>query len=139
MTAFRAVRPNRAWDAKSSSPMYASTSTIRATRSPCSRMSRAPIRPRAASSVGPARSRRSRSGGSTSVVLLDRLGKEEPEDVDDARDDRPMEDVSGPRRIKRLPERPQERQLVDVLGQVQEEVRVEDDRQEREEHQGLED
>ena len=32
MTAFRAVRPNRACEARSSSPMYASTSTIRATR-----------------------------------------------------------------------------------------------------------
>ena len=29
MTAFRAVGPNRACDARSSSPMYASTSTIR--------------------------------------------------------------------------------------------------------------
>ena len=37
MTALRAVRPNRACDARSSSPMYASTSTIRPTRRPASR------------------------------------------------------------------------------------------------------
>ena len=34
MTALRLVRPNRACDARSSSPMYASTSTIRPTRRP---------------------------------------------------------------------------------------------------------
>ena len=34
MTRFRAVSPNRAWDARSSGPMYASTSTMRPTRRP---------------------------------------------------------------------------------------------------------
>jgi hypothetical protein len=34
MTAFRVVRPKRAWDAASASPMYASTSTIRPMRTP---------------------------------------------------------------------------------------------------------
>ena len=56
MTALRAVRPNRAWDARSSSPMYASTSTIRPTRragvAPSSRTRRAPSSAGAASRVG---------------------------------------------------------------------------------------
>src|SRR4051812_41427367 len=158
MTAFRSVRPNRAWDARSSSPMYASTSTIRATRGVAwvppasvgagvavgsvsrsgSRTRRAPIRPRAASSVGPARSRRSRSSASGSVEGLGRLGEEEPEEVDDTRDDRLVEDVTGARGRQRLPEAAQERELVDVLGQIEEEVRVEDDHDEREEHDRLE-
>ena len=67
MTALRAVRPNRAWEARSSSPMYASTSTIRATPAarrvvadePRSRAGRG-----ATSSVGPRGARGRRSGGS---------------------------------------------------------------------------
>ena len=55
MTALRLVRPNRACDARSSSPMYASTSTIRPTRrpaSPSSRTSRVPSSADATSRVG---------------------------------------------------------------------------------------
>src|SRR4051812_10866598 len=149
MTEFRWVRPNRACDAWSPSPMYASTSTMRAirraSRSPsslaasASRTSRAPIRPRAASSVGPASSRRSRSPDSRSVKVLDRLGEEEPEDVDDARDDRRVEEVTGARRVERFPEVPQEPDLLRVFGEPEQEVRVQDDRQERQQHRELED
>src|SRR5438552_15005039 len=68
MTALREVLPNRACEARSSSPMYASTSTIRPARvpMPSSRTSSEPSNLRAASRVGCARSSRRSVGRAVS-------------------------------------------------------------------------
>ena len=92
MTALRAVRPNRACDARSSSPMYASTSTIRPDAGgPASRRRGraarrgAPARPRASAGRGAPRSVAQDVGDrrpGRDVERLDVVRDEEPEDRD---------------------------------------------------------
>src|SRR6185369_10184840 len=88
MTSFRAVRPNRAWDARSSSPMYASSSTIRPTRrpSPSSWTSRHPSSAVATSIVGSARSRSGAGGRVTTATGV--AGSARDEDVEPLEPDR---------------------------------------------------
>src|SRR5438552_7040929 len=154
MTALRAVRPNRACEAMSSSPMYASSSTIRATRRPSasSRTRRQPRSEAPSSSVGRA-SRPSRSNGRVTamargpgtaiagatragvasalpdrdVELLDVERDQEPEDRDETRDQARPEQVSECRGVHEVEEAPDPRELVLALRDRRDpEERVED-------------
>ena len=91
MTALRAVRPARACDAWSSGPAYASTSTMRPARRPraSTRTSVAPRIARAASTGD--RSSAPRGRIALGVEDLEPVGDQEPEDREEARDERVAE------------------------------------------------
>ena len=159
MTALRAVRPNRACEARSSSPMYASTSTIRPTGAaragrpvPVTDEARAEQRPcrvegrpredpaRKRSSAGAAHAGSAAGHPAVTGRLQDRLRDEERDDAHERRDDVLVEDLPGLGPVDRVPDVAQERQLVVVLGNAGVEVvLVEDDRDEQEEQRALHD
>src|SRR2546423_1875721 len=127
MTAVRDVWPKRAWDARSVSPAYASTSTMRPLRRPVaeSRTIRVPSRARAASSAGPARTALSRTvrgaGSACGVEASQRLGhdrschRKKPWNERVAVDHGRLRDGVA-RRVVRLVDRAQARELVVARG-----------------------
>ena len=160
MTRLRSVGPKRACDARSSSPMYASTSTIRPTRrrAPGRRGRRHGVtdEPRAEERAGRLERRlleapRAGTGWaglgdvrrvavaghparSHAVELEDRLRDEERDDAEEGRDHVLVEDPAGLGPVDRVPDVAQERQLVVVLGDARVEVvLVEEDRDEQQE------
>src|SRR5690349_15150991 len=105
-----------------------------------SRTSRAPRRTRATTGASAARSARSRTLSSAArVVLLDRVGDEQPEQREERRDDRLAEDPHDIRAVQRGPQVAQERDLVGVLRDVLEEERVEDHDDAQQDEPGLHD
>src|SRR5450759_5342900 len=159
MTSFRAVRPNLAWEARSSVPTYASTSTIRPTRrsrsvwdAPGSRWSRppttsrAPMRARAASSVGAARVARATvrfasepdQHGGEGVDHV--LRKQEPEPRQHARDDVLAQDLRGQGVVDEAVEPTKRGELSGPRGlsRRRREVRVHDDQDRGQDDQAFE-
>src|SRR4051794_5523951 len=154
MTRFRSVRPNLAWDARSPSPMYASTSTIRPMRRSIgtsvapssdgsgSRMSHVPRSAFAAASVGPATTARSRtartSGGLAGEEGLDRCRDEWTRDREEAGDERVPEEDAGSGSVVGNEHLAKEGELpLARAGSGELEVAVEDDDQRTEDQRTL--